>query len=168
VLPGGSTRRWSGNPLPAQLAGFPAGDGLVLADYLDLPQVQAMPVHCLLSLDHSADGRGLRDLVLGTGLLHEYEMGRAGIRGRVASIAHNRLRPPGGSRCSLTRYDMRHTGAVLHPASVLARRACLPLPGGWEQMTIYVGYGGGGAEVSAFARFPRAQAAHTSELRSIT
>lgn len=85
-----STGRWSGDPLPARLAGFPAGDGLVLADYLDLPQVQAGAVHCLLSLDHSAGGRGLRDLTLGPGLLHEYQTGRAGTRDRVATIAHNR------------------------------------------------------------------------------
>ncbi len=60
------------------------------ADYLDLPQMQAVAVHCLLSLDHPADGRGLRDLTLDAGLLNEDEMGRAGIRDRVATIAHNR------------------------------------------------------------------------------
>ena len=68
-----SVVRWSGDPLPAQLAGLPPGDGLVAADELDLPQPPAMPVHRLLSLDYSARGRGLGDLPLDTGLLDENE-----------------------------------------------------------------------------------------------
>src|SRR6266496_3911676 len=77
------SRRASGDPLPAQLAGFPAGDGLVPADYLDLPQLAAVAVHCLLRLDHSVDGGGLRDRTLGAGLLDKYEIGRAGISNHV-------------------------------------------------------------------------------------
>jgi len=52
--------------------------------------MQAVAVHCPLSFDHPANSRGLRDLTLGAGLLNEDEMGRAGIRDRVATIAHNR------------------------------------------------------------------------------
>ena len=82
-------RSWSGDPTPAPLTGFPAGDGGVLADYLDLPQMQAAVLHCLLSLDHPVDEGGLRDLMLGTGLLDEYEIGQASIPHRIAMLAHN-------------------------------------------------------------------------------
>ncbi len=73
----------------------------MLADYLNLAQAQAQAqagaVHCLLSLDHSADGRGLRDFMLGAGLLNEYEMGRVGRRRscRTGPAArHHQAQPP--------------------------------------------------------------------------
>ena len=79
----------SGDAAPAQLASLPARDGLVPADYLDLPQMTALAVNCLLSLDHPADGRGLGDLTLGAGLLDENEVGREVIQARVVVSTHN-------------------------------------------------------------------------------
>lgn len=58
------------------------------ADDLDLPQMPAVAVHGPLSLDHSADEGGLGDLMLGTRLLDEYEIGRACIPGLVVMLAH--------------------------------------------------------------------------------
>src|SRR5215469_16016925 len=52
--------RWSGDPLPAQLAYLPPGDGAVPADDLDFAQPVPVTVHRLLSLDHPARGRRLR------------------------------------------------------------------------------------------------------------
>src|ERR1700729_4001534 len=78
----------SGDPAPAELGSLPAGDGLVLADDLDLPQVQAGVMHDLLSLGHPVTGRGLRDLVLRARLLHENQVGRAGVPGHITMRLH--------------------------------------------------------------------------------
>src|SRR5258708_12823772 len=78
----------SGDPAPAELGGLPAGDGLVLADDLDLPQMQARVVHGLLGPRHPVTGRRLRDLVLGSGLLDENQVRRAGVPGHIRMNTH--------------------------------------------------------------------------------
>ena len=91
----------SDDPAPAPLTGLPAGDGPVLADHLDLPQMQAGVAHGLLRPGHPADAGHLWDLVLGTGLLDEDEAGRAA--GPVVSFrSFTTLRLPALPRGSLT------------------------------------------------------------------
>src|SRR6266516_8994 len=107
--PASSSRRRSDDPAPAPLAGLPAGDGPVLADHLDLPQMQPGAAHSLLRPGHPSDARQLRDLVLGTGLLDEDETGRAGSTGRIVALAHH-PETPGSSRGHLNgarRTDVR-------------------------------------------------------------
>ena len=60
----------------------------MLADDLDLPQVQAGVMHDLLSLGHPVTGRGLRDLALRARLLYEDQVGRAGVPGRITMRLH--------------------------------------------------------------------------------
>jgi hypothetical protein len=71
------------------LTGLPAGDGPVLADHLDLPQMQAGVAHGLLRPGHPADAGHLWDLVLGTGLLDEDEAGRGASTGRIVPLVHH-------------------------------------------------------------------------------
>src|SRR5690242_13650556 len=86
--PAGNRRR-SHDPAPPQSGGLPAGNGPVLADHLDLPQMRAVAAHGLLCPGHPRDTRQLRDLMLGTRLLDEDETGRAGSPGRIVALAHH-------------------------------------------------------------------------------
>src|SRR5215471_18278053 len=113
----------SGDAAPAQLASLPARDGLVPADYLDLPQAAALGVNCLLSLEYPAEGGGLGDLPLGTGLLDEYEIGRDVVRDRVVVGTHNLLRLLEG-RQLFPRTVWRAT----QPEEFHAQAACCPGP----------------------------------------
>src|SRR6516165_1969836 len=103
--------RWSGDPLPAQLAYLPPGDGPVPADDLDFAQPVPVTVHRLLSLDYSARGRRLWNLALGAGLLDEDEIGRPRRGGTVdiTRIDHTPYDIRAGPGCSHRRYGMRHT-----------------------------------------------------------
>ena len=93
----------SDDPAPAPLTGLPAGDGLVLADHLDLPQMQAGVAHGLLCPGHPADAGHLWDLVLGTGLLDEDETGRAASTWSYRSARSPPLTPGTSPRFPLPR-----------------------------------------------------------------
>jgi hypothetical protein len=88
-LPAGALDR-SGNPVPAQFAGLPAGDCPVAAHNLDCPQTPAAAAHDPLGLDYPGSRGRLRDLPFSAGLPNEHKIGRVSIAPGVAVLARSR------------------------------------------------------------------------------
>ena len=115
-------RRRSDDPAPAPLTGLPAGDGPVLADHLDLPQMQARVAHGLLRPGHPADAGHLRIWCLAP----DCSM-RMRLAGRPAPVVSFRsfttLRLPALPRGSLTH---GHAGVHDRVAGAVAAVAAWP------------------------------------------